>query len=384
MIIEIKQRFLLICYLATLLFPMVSCSSEASPRKQRVCIQQMSGFPNEESGFSLGVSACYAGIIGDWLIIAGGCNFPGKPVSEGGEKRFYQGIYSAKITSDTTLVWSQVGELPFPAAYGVSISHSGKLFIIGGNNSERSFSSVFSISLTDSGKAVLDTLPSLPVTLDNMAGAILDNTLYVVGGNENGIPASSVYSFCLDAPQKGWREEIPFPGVPRVQPVCAVQNGLLFIWGGFCPRVGERDANVAMDGYCYQPLKKVWEPIMGAGIKEADEKLTLTGGTSTAMSDSLIVCTGGVNKDIFWDAISGKYSFIPRENYLTQPVDWYRFNKNLMVYDIRHNCWATWGEYSCLARAGAVAVGNGRELFIIGGELKPGIRTTEIDRLIIE
>ena len=182
MIIEIKQRCLLICYLATLLFPMVSCSSEASPRKQRVCIQQMSGFPNEESGFSLGVSACYAGIIGDRLIIAGGCNFPGKPVSEGGEKRFYQGIYSAKITSDTTLVWSQVGELPFPAAYGVSISHSGKLFIIGGNNSERSFSSVFSISLTDSGKAVLDTLPSLPVTLDNMAGAILIAALVYYSG----------------------------------------------------------------------------------------------------------------------------------------------------------------------------------------------------------
>lgn len=34
-----------------------------------------------------GVSAPFAGFIGDWLVVAGGCNFPDIPASEGG-KRF--------------------------------------------------------------------------------------------------------------------------------------------------------------------------------------------------------------------------------------------------------------------------------------------------------
>lgn len=44
-------------------------------------ISSMSGFPSGEAGYELGVSACYAGFIGDYLVVAGGCNFP-----EPGEK----------------------------------------------------------------------------------------------------------------------------------------------------------------------------------------------------------------------------------------------------------------------------------------------------------
>ena len=39
-------------------------------------IKLISGFPSGEAGYDLGVSACYAGFIGDYLIVAGGCNFP--------------------------------------------------------------------------------------------------------------------------------------------------------------------------------------------------------------------------------------------------------------------------------------------------------------------
>ena len=44
-------------------------------------VVDVEGFPSVESGYSLGVSACYAGRIGDYIIMAGGCNFPeaGKP-----------------------------------------------------------------------------------------------------------------------------------------------------------------------------------------------------------------------------------------------------------------------------------------------------------------
>ena len=77
-------------------------------------ISSMSGFPSGEAGYELGVSACYAGFIGDYLVVAGGCNFP-----EPGKKKYYSSIYAAKVTgNEETLQWEMIGNLPEPAAYG--------------------------------------------------------------------------------------------------------------------------------------------------------------------------------------------------------------------------------------------------------------------------
>ena len=39
-------------------------------------VSSVAGFPSAEPGFSFGVSASYAGRIGNWIVMAGGCNFP--------------------------------------------------------------------------------------------------------------------------------------------------------------------------------------------------------------------------------------------------------------------------------------------------------------------
>ena len=56
----------------------------------------------------------------------------------------------------------------------------------------------------------------------------------------------------------------------------------------------------------------------------------------------------------------------------------------LMVNNTRRNHWEEWEESACLARAGAALLGKGQQLFIVGGELKPGIRTAEISRITIK
>lgn len=76
-----------------------------------------------------------------------------------------------------------------------------------------------------------DTLPSLPVTMDNMAGALVGHSLYIVGGNVNGIPSSAMYMLDLLDLSGGWKRETDIPGEPRVQPVCVAQDGKLYVWG---------------------------------------------------------------------------------------------------------------------------------------------------------
>ena len=180
----------------------------------------MTGFPEGEPGFSLGVSACYAGIYQGELLIAGGCNFPETPAAEGGKKKFYQGIYAADASADSVFVWRKVGQLPVAAAYGVSVSTPRGIVCVGGSNENGSLSAVYRLSLSDDKQAVIvDTLPSLPCTMDNMSGSVVDYTLFVAGGNVNGKPSNGLYCLNLGNPETGWQQLPDFPGAPRVQHV---------------------------------------------------------------------------------------------------------------------------------------------------------------------
>ena len=44
---------------------------------------------SERDGTGEGVSAPFAGMLGDILVVAGGCNFPDKPAAGGGIKKYY-------------------------------------------------------------------------------------------------------------------------------------------------------------------------------------------------------------------------------------------------------------------------------------------------------
>lgn len=83
------------------LFIMSLCCVQSSAT---ISFRLMNGFPHDEAGMEKGVSACYAGHIGSTLIMAGGCNFPDKPVAEGGTKRYYRGIYAARISKSDELL----------------------------------------------------------------------------------------------------------------------------------------------------------------------------------------------------------------------------------------------------------------------------------------
>lgn len=89
------------------------------------------------------------------------------------------------------------------------------------------------------------------------------------------------------------------------------------------------------------------------------------------LSDSLIVCMGGVDKDIFLQALRQ-----PAPDYLLHEPEWYRLNKKLLVYHVLRREWQTAFCSSDLARAGATAVSSGNAIVCINGEVKPGVRTS--------
>ena len=318
-----------------------------------------------------GVSAPYAGVIGDELFFAGGCNFPYKPNLEYGEKVFYKNIYKARIDSTANLVWEKIGELPKECGYGITIASGDSILLIGGCDREGSLNSVWRIYADGS----LKVLSPLPVTLDNMAGAMLNNKVYVVGGNADGKSSNRAFALDITNPSAQWEELPAMPGNPRVQPVCAAANGKVYVFGGFAGPQGDVPASMSVSGLCFDPATNAWAE--AATPTDANgETVSLGGGAAVAIGDK-IVCAGGVNKDVFLEALNGKFE---RTFYLTQELAWYKFNRNILVYDTTNDSWQVAAEAENGARAGAAMVAHGNTVIFINGELKPGIRTPMTSR----
>ena len=342
------------------------------------CIGTM---PDIEKGYAQGVSACYAATTDDALFIAGGCNFPETPAAEGGRKVYYRGIY--RTNTDTPLHWEQIALLPEASAYGVSLQRDSCWYIIGGMNSDASTAKAYRINLSQlhagNPNDAITELPPLPHAIDNAAGAIAGNSIYIAGGNADG--KASNRAFVLNEGANSWQELPPMRSSARVEPVCAGTPTALYVWSGFTPQSDTTDAAVLCDGLRYDIASAQWEHI--DTIKSDGNSITLSGGIATTAQGN-IVAAGGVNKEIFLDAISGRYNLVDKKDYMLKPAEWYKFNNKLLVYNPDSACWNTAATDSCYARAGAQLIGRGKELFLIGGELKPGIRTPNIYRITTE
>ena len=340
-----------------------------------VAVDSMGAMPSEEPGYEKGVSACYVAVSDGSMLLAGGCNFPETPAAEGGSKKYYKGVYSASC-GEHPLLWKKVGELPEASAYGVSLQYGGNLIIAGGVNENGASDKVYIVEACGSGYSV-GQLPSLPCTIDNAAGVVCGNYIYVVGGNADGRPSSRVFALNMDDVAAGWCELPSFPGRGRVQPVCAAAAGALYLWGGFSSAGDDGAAVVHCDGVKYDYSLGEWS-LLPTIVDENNLPLTLSGGAAIATADGKIFAGGGVNREIFEDAISGKYNCVPKSEYMRRPIGWYKFNDRVLSFDVAEEEWEILARNVGFARAGAVFATDGEKLYYVGGELKPGIRTSEI------
>lgn len=289
-----------------------------------------------------GLSGLYAGEIDGTLYVAGGCNFPDKPVTEGGKKVFYSDVWKFADNS-----WSLAGQLPKPSAYGAYIATDGGLMILGGANAEGSLSSVW--MLTAQG---VSRLPDLPKPLEQAAWCSYGGSIYLVGGISCGTPSLEVYRM-----NGGEWTVIAMLPRPLVQGVACADEGRLNVFGGFDP-------------YAKEAVKGGWSILLADGsMSELSADVTFVG---SAGLDGL--ACGGCDADIFTHALNLDAGQI--RNYQLQPVEYYKFRGQLLEYTL--SGWTPVAEHPAFARAGAALAKYRDGLVYVGGELKPGIRTPEI------
>lgn len=358
---------------------------------------------SEHSSVPLGVSAPFTGLLGESLIVAGGCNFPDKPVADGGHKRFYDEIWALDLSGNAN-AWKLVGRLPRALAYGCSVTTPSGIVCVGGNDAEQSFAECFSLRWNaDRSEVIAHPLQSLPCSVDNSSAAFSSGSVFVAGGNCNGQPSGMFFRGDL-SPEGDciqWNRMPDFPGPARVQPVLAAigagANLQICLAGGFQPGDTKVPPQIPSDVLVWK--ENEWTQMASLPALPDGLPRTLTGGCAVAMADNSVLFFGGVNYDCFFAAVDRPRCIAEAEaagdsltvaklreeggKYLRHDVSWYRFNDDLLQYNIASGEWKCLGTNESLARAGAGAVICGNNVFIVCGELKPGIRTPQVSVVTI-
>ena len=345
-----------------------------------------------------GVSASYAALIDDNLLVAGGCNFPDKLGFEGGKKVFYDEILHFNKTQNQ---WQTIGKLPEAAAYGVSVAIPDGYLWIGGQTATNSLANCYKVQYSKEKALTLNSFPALPEPLDNFSGASVGSKVFVAGGNASGKASNKVF-YINTATDKEWKQLPDFPGDARVQPVLAAiekdNDTLLYVLGGFFGGDATKTPTMGEKVLAFSLKQQQWHEV---ALQENPNKeiFSLTGATALAIDNRYIACFGGVNHSLFINTITDLYhlgkdtsltddqrkqkNYDYMSHYMTQPIEYYKFNQECYLFDTHTKQWSVLNTQPDFARAGATLVGTPDEFYLIQGELKPGVRSPKTYKLKI-
>lgn len=331
-----------------LLFILTACIVSCQPAPMKV--QELPAIP--DPAYAKGVSAPFCGVAGEVLFVAGGANFPDKPLLEGGAKKVYADIWAWRQG------WVHAGVLPDSTAYGATFQVDDALILAGGNDGRRSLDTVYELSWQEGG-ACLRPLPPLPVPMEQAGWTRCGNRLYLAGG----VGTTGVYT--CNTGEYAWTKLTDLP-MPLVQPVLFASGERLYVWGGFHPETLELPQQAwVWDG-------RQWTE--GPGFPDGG---TFVGATGVSLPDGRLAVVGGVDRAIFARALHNTPE--DRIPYLSQEPAAYRFRRTVYLFDPDTESWSRAAEEPFCALAGpGVAVNGKQSLYVAGGEIKPGVRSPRI------
>ena len=388
----VRGRLALIFLLA-----LTSCTETQKEQSMKIDITTLTT-QGLEGDLQKGVSAAYAALIDDNLLVAGGCNFPDKLGFEGGKKVFYDEIL---LFNKTQNQWQTIGKLPEAAAYGVSVAIPDGYLWIGGQTATNSLANCYKVQYSKEKALTLNSFPALPEPLDNFSGASVGSKVFVAGGNASGKASNKVF-YINTATDKEWKQLPDFPGDARVQPVLAAiekdNDTLLYVLGGFFGGDATKTPAMGEKVLAFSLKQQQWHEV---ALQENPNKeiFSLTGATALAIDNRYIACFGGVNHSLFINTITDLYhlgkdtsltdeqrkqkNYDYMSHYMTQPIAYYKFNQECYLFDTHTKQWSVLDTQPDFARAGATLVGTPTEFYLIQGELKPGVRSPKTYKLKI-
>jgi len=361
----------------------MNCSTaESQPPRSRLAWSTLEPLPDP-----LGVAGAFAGVAGAGdaqadasgvLVVAGGANFPDRPPWEGGAKAWHAVVH---VLPSPDAAWLAAAPLPRPLGYGVSASHGGRVWCVGGGDAAEHVRSTVAIAWDMEARAVrieTDALPPLPRATSLGGGVLVGSRLYVAGGAESPTATEALGMFCsIDlaaAPaDRRWREHPSWPGPPRILPTLGTAAGRVYLVSGAALVPGVAGGNAVTrrfltDAHEFDPRTETWRTIASSPVP-----LVAAPGPAIPLDATRLV---------FLPGDDGEFFFRQKELADRHPG----FPRQVLLYDVPANTWHRLGTVPDSVRAAAVTptVAWRGGYVVPSGEVQPGVRSPQIVRLCAE
>ena len=304
-----------------------------------------------------GFAAPFAGVLEGRLIVAGGANFPDKRPWEGGVKVWYDAIWSLDGPEGE---WRQVGRLPYPLAYGVSLTVPEGMLCLGGSDATRHHATCFWLRLDEQGHPQTEPLPPLPRACANFCGVVMGRQVWVAGGLEKPEATealNTLWSLDLERLDRGWQEHAPWPGRGRMLAMAGAHQGWFYLVGGAALKPGP-------DGKAERVwLRETWRYSPSQGWEALSDlpQAAVAAPTPLPLENDRLLLLGG-------DDGSQVHA---------SPEAHQGFSKDILAYDVATNTWSSSGQLPLGLVTTPSVIWQGR-IVLPGGEKKPGFRSTEV------
>lgn len=328
---------------------------------------------------SLGLAGAFAGVDKSLLLVGGGSNFPDSMPWLGGRKKYYDEVYVFEKTSHDSLILFQSFKLPFALAYAASCSTTQGVVVAGGENEEGASKKVLLLQM-DSEQLQINHLPDLPFAVTNASIVVHGQNIYLAGGETQNSVSDQFLCLDLKNTAAGWRS-LPSLPQPVSHAVMVVQsNGkedCIYLLGGRKKNTGST-SDLYASNWQFDFKKEQW-------TERRSLPYALSAGTGVATEKGCILLFGGDTGETFHKteelivAIS-KESDVEKKKALnaekievqsTHPG----FCRQVLLYDTQKDRWQTVGCIPFDTPVTTTAVKWNNNVFILGGEIRAGVRT---------
>lgn len=303
-----------------------------------------------------GFAGMCGGVSHGALVLAGGANFPGKAVWDGGAKVWHDRIFVLERPDGH---WQTGSSLPRPLAYAVSVTTDRGVLCIGGADAARHYDDAFLLEWVK-GAIVRTVLPSLPAPMAYGSGAVVGRTVYVAGGTNSPdatTAARSFWSLDLSQPEVGWQVLEPWPGKGRLLGVAGAIGDAFYLTSGVALRAGADGRPVReylTDTYRFTS-EDGW-----TRVADVPQPVAAAPSPAAAVSSRLLVIGGDDG------SLAGR----------GPAKDHPGFSTRVLTYDPPTDTWTT--AQGAPARVTAPLVAWQGGFAIASGEVRPGVRSPEV------
>lgn len=340
----------------------------------------------EGNASSLGYAGMVCGVHQEVLIMAGGANFPEAMPWDGGAKYYSDQIHILE-NRHSLCDWNVYNEslLPEPIAYAGSANTDLGVVYAGGISDQGLSSKTFLLTWNEKDQQVVCTrLADLPIAVSSPAMVSKGSVVYLIGGEGESDSSDRVFRMDLATEHAFW-ESLPRLPQPLSYGVAAIQNQMLYFFGGRCRNHGSV-STLHSAVFAYDLCDGYWEKV--SDIFDGEKVTPFMASAAYPFKNDYIILAGGDKGNLFRQieafqlqiasAIDEgeKARLIAEKNKLL--VHHPGFSTDVLMYNNRTNHWKKIGHLPFASQITGGATTWEGSFILSSGEVRPGVRSPQI------